>query len=291
MSDTTNTQYTNAELVNAVLGAVGAVQDAHGTLVEGVRKLNAHNPDMAAHAELGSHFVFNTRTVLTTSGTYTAPVSGWYYVILIGGGGGGGCGSDDSGTNWGAGGKEGGSTSLGSTTAKGGGGGAGGAKSSSTTGEPGGGGGGAGEVIRYMVKMTKGSNYAVIIGAGGLGGVGPVSTSAEAYGGGEYGGTASIATNAGWGGWCGTRYGLPGGNGTIAVTNMYGSGGFGGSTGLGYGGGGGGGAGHIAANTSGGIPGRASDGAVRGDSADGYGGSGGSGAIILCYFDPEKDNS
>lgn len=106
MPDDNTPQYTNTDLVNSVLGAVGAVQDAHATivdahatLVDGVRKLEeettirqeageAHNSDIDAHAQLGSHFVANDEIWLTVSGTWEAPVTGWYDVWLIGGGGG-----------------------------------------------------------------------------------------------------------------------------------------------------------------------------------------------------------
>lgn len=74
---------------------------------------------------------FNTRDVITTSGTYTAPVTGWYKITAKGGGGGGGKGG------------------------------------SKTGGGVGGDGGGEGGTTIAYVSMTAGDTATVVIGAGG----------------------------------------------------------------------------------------------------------------------------
>ena len=78
---------------------------------------------------------FNTRDVITTSGTYTAPVTGWYKITAKGGGGGGSGGYYNS------------------------------------LGYQGGGGGEGGTTFAY-VSMTAGDTATVIVGAGGTGGTG-----------------------------------------------------------------------------------------------------------------------
>lgn len=77
---------------------------------------------------------FNKRTVITTSGIYTAPVTGWYKITVKGGGAGG----------------------------------QGGGKS--TAYRSGGTGGGEGGTSIAYEKMTAGSTATVVIGAGGAGG-------------------------------------------------------------------------------------------------------------------------
>lgn len=54
--------------------------------------------------------IYNTKNILTTSGTYTAPVSGWYKVTAVGGGGGGGNGRYSGTTGIGGGGGASGNT-------------------------------------------------------------------------------------------------------------------------------------------------------------------------------------
>lgn len=108
---------------------------------------------------------FNTRDVITTSGTYTAPVTGWYRVTAKGGGG--------AGARVGI------------------------------QGEGGGGGGEGGTTIVY-VSMTAGDTATVVIGAGGTattsagnnGGDTTVTIGGNTYtaGGGEGGGTVHLET-------------------------------------------------------------------------------------------------
>ena len=80
-------------------------------------------------------FIYNTREILTTSGTYSAPVTGWYRIELRGGGGGGGAGRALYGT-----------TAIG------------------------GGGGSSGEIVQEYMYLTAGIEYSYTIGAGGSGG-------------------------------------------------------------------------------------------------------------------------
>lgn len=209
--------------------------------------------------------IYNTRTVLTTSGTYTAPVDGWYKLTLIGGGGGGAGGLN--GNHWAA----------------------------------GGGGGGAGECKVVYKYMTANSTHSFTIGARGSGGgVGAKGTNGgtttfsgvSSAGGGGGGGSLSETSNGyfngGKGGGSGDSAGQNGDNGCQDV-NENGSctapGGNGGGNGggyfsssytpvaaFGYGAGGcGGGAGSnsVAARTSAG--------------SNGY-----QGCVVLEYYDPAK---
>ena len=134
---------------------------------------------------------FNHRDVVTTSGTYTAPVTGWYRITVKGGGGGG----------------------------QGGG-------YSSTTAFSGIGGGEGGTTIAYE-RMTAGDTATVVIGAGGSnvgtdGGNSTVTVNSNTYTGGGGG-------NRGAGG-TGTIQGCSGGNGVNAY-NQSAYGGNGGGAG------------------------------------------------------------
>jgi hypothetical protein len=95
---------------------------------------------------------FNTRAEITTSGTWTAPVTGWYKITLKGGGGGGGGAFVHSASTY--------YTITGS----------------------GGGEGGTTIVYKYM---PAGTSCSVVIGAGGTGAKSKISTNAGAQ---EYGG-------------------------------------------------------------------------------------------------------
>lgn len=75
---------------------------------------------------------YNQRQTFTSSGSFTAPITGIYKITLQGGGGGGAAG-----------------------------------KGGSTYGNRGGGGGGAGAKIEFYEKLTSGASYRFIVGAGG----------------------------------------------------------------------------------------------------------------------------
>lgn len=149
---------------------------------------------------------FNARQVITTSGAYIAPVTGWYRVTCIGGGGSGG---------------------------------AGGGSGSSSGG--GGGGGGAGEVTWGYLYLTKDQGINATIGA--VNGATSFSTlTALAGGAGGAGGAGSTAGGGagGTGGYSGTGPGGTGIRGVSGTGTVGGSGGSGGGNGTSYGGGGGG---------------------------------------------------
>jgi hypothetical protein len=128
---------------------------------------------------------FNRRDVITTSGTYTAPVTGWYKITAKGGGGGGGGGRQGTGTS---------SEKL-----------------------NGAGGGEGGTTIAYE-HMTAGDTAAIVIGAGGSAGVGSNSITGGIGGdGGNTTITINLSTHTGGGGQGGQLYGGgQGGTGTIA---------------------------------------------------------------------------
>ena len=90
--------------------------------------------DMSEYTKTINAPMFNKRDIITTSGTYTAPVTGWYKITAKGGGGGGGGRHVSSGYYW-----------------------------------SGGGGGEGGTTIAYE-RMTAGDTATVVIGAGGTGG-------------------------------------------------------------------------------------------------------------------------
>ncbi len=210
--------------------------------------------------------IFNTRLVLTTSNaSWTDPVDGWAKVTIIGGGG--------PGTSWinsPAWGSPGGATSFGDITAQGGATSRALPTSVTIQGRYRIGGGCAGEVKIIYVKLVKGSTRFISIGAGGIAGAG-------------------TSTN-----------GYIGNPGTDTINDSSGSaqqawGGSGGKTGLGFGGGGGGcgltwGADIVATNPH--VPGFGHDGGANASEAAAiplYGGNGGPGAIIVEYFDPDKE--
>ena len=116
--------------------AVGATI-VDGTVTWIVRKVASTNqiPSTSGYITKIQTPAFNTRAEITTSGTYTAPVTGWYKITVKGGGGGGG-----------------GKASAGG---------------SGTTGGPGGGEGGTTIAYKYM---SAGTSASVVIGAGGSGG-------------------------------------------------------------------------------------------------------------------------
>ena len=182
---------------------------------------------------------FNHRDEITTSGTYTAPVSGWYKITVKGGGGGGRGGMYITGVGVfsGSGGGEGGATvgfeymTAGQTaTVTIGAGGTGGASSGGD-----GGNGGASTVIVNGNTYTGGGGIAGRNGAAGSGGDGTItgaSGGAEiicpsintsisvigASGGGNGGGRAGVAGKQGGGG----------GGGSAKYTEYYNAGAAGG---------------------------------------------------------------
>lgn len=192
---------------------------------------------------------FNTRDVITTSGTYTAPVTGWYKITAKGGGGGGGSVVHSSDSNSG-----------------------------------GGGGGEGGTTIAY-VQIAAGDTANVIVGGGGAGSTGGYVSASDGgdssvtYDGNTYTGGGGKGGNPppnklaeGGAGGIGTIKGCAGATaGKMYVNSLSAPGGTGGGTGGGIGayagngqdaqansGGGGGGAG--GSNTS----------AVGGTGADGF---------------------
>lgn len=147
---------------------------------------------------------FNKRDIITTSGTYTAPVTGWYR-ITVKGGGGGGMGS------W---------------------------RVSSTCGGFGGGEGGTTIAFEYM---ELGDTATVVIGAGGTGGAAgggdgtdggnsAVTVNSNTYTGGGGGGGKNSVEGAGAGG-SGTIYGSAGTAGSISSNTTAAFGGSGGGAG------------------------------------------------------------
>lgn len=237
-------------------------------------------PMAGANGKIGSDWMntppvtlFNTRIVITeSSAAWTPPVSGWARVTVIGGGG--------AGTSWLAGsgnrlawGTPGGDTKFGDITARGG-----------ATSRPCSaivtitdryrvGGGCAGEVVTDYIYLNTDVSIAVVIGAGGIAGPG---TSLSGFTGSP--GTVTF-------------------HDIVYVTSSYGQGwgGDGGRTGLGYGGGGGAcgltyGAESIPIAPH--NPGLGHDGGK--DSIDStanpqMGGDGGHGAVIIEYYDPNKE--
>lgn len=204
--------------------------------------------------------IFNTRVVITTSNAaWTPPVDSWARITVIGGGGAGG----GSGTS--AGGLQGGSSSFGELVARGG---SGGGSAESA----GAGGGGAGKVVIGYAYLNKKQPIKIVVGAGGNIGTG-VPAGPEA------------GVNAGG---FGVGLGAAGaGNGSAISSSSNGrpAGGPGGLNGTGYGGGGGGyGGNYISQNNPGGVAG---DGGACGLP---HGtGAGGNGAVIIEYFDPDKE--
>lgn len=220
---------------------------------------------------------YNTRDILTTSGTYIAPVTGWYKITCIGGGGAGG-------SNGNRGGQGGGTTSFGGyCSAIGGGGGNGGPRYVYSSGS---GGGAAGRVAYAYVHLDENDTVSYSIGAGGV--ISTVDNTAPTGDGissyfNPAGATAPLIPAPGArGAGAGTFGRLDGGY------SYESTGGCGGTNGTGYGGGGGGSCGSSTATTS--SPGAGGD---NGESGVYYtttgviqqdGGAGGDGAVIVEYF-------
>lgn len=202
----------------------------------------------------GPILMCNTRAILTTSGSWTAPVTGWYKFLIIGGGGGGGGGNNSSSQHIG------------------------------------GGGGASGERLELYKYVIANTALTYTIGAAGSGG----ASNTDGSSGGNttitingtthtaLGGTKGQRSNNGAGSAVGTGLsaGFPGNSGAAgySVSGLGGSGGGPGggastqstasdANAVGYGGGGAGGA------------------AISGGSSLG-GGNGYQGCIVIDYFDP-----
>lgn len=193
---------------------------------------------------------FNTRDVITTSGTYTAPVTGWYKITAKGGGGGGGAGNYSSNT------------------------------------AAGGGGGGEGGTTIAYVSMTAGDTATIIIGAGGSGGASinadgvaggntTVTYDGNTYtaGGGSGGSTTTISGKGG----SGTIEGAAGGSKTQTLSGAA----FGANGG---GAGGGGGANYTLPGSNGTAGGGGGGGGALYNSSYKAGGAGGDGFVWFEYF-------
>lgn len=195
---------------------------------------------------------FNKRDIITTSGTYTAPVTGWYRIAVKGGGGGGGGGSRS------------GSTAL-----------------------TGNGGGEGGTTIVYE-RMSAGDTAVVVVGGGGAGGA---AGGGQGANGGNSTVTVNLNTYTGGGGGAGgdtsTTPGL-GGSGT--VNGNAGTTGYAISVGNGLGGSGGGEGGGVGVLHDTPAPatkgGGGAGGAANYSDGSGYvGGAGGDGYAWFEYFD------
>jgi hypothetical protein len=204
--------------------------------------------DMSAYTTTVNSPMFNKRDIITTSGTYTAPVTGWYKITTKGGGGGGGANVHTSAENKG-----------------------------------GGGGGEGGKTIVYE-HMIAGTTIAVTIGAGGGGGTGAdgndggnssVVIDGNTYSANGGAGGKSNLSEGGKGG-SGTIIGATGGTGVRVLVSTSAAAGGGGA-------GEGGGAGRYDGNGYDGDNGGGGGGA--GGNAAHTGGAGGNGYTWFEYFD------
>jgi microcystin-dependent protein len=206
----------NASLSNSIYGNSDTVTPPTITFRAIIKAYDAPTPssaqidlsqyasDLAARLTREQTPAFNRRDVITTSGTYTAPVTGWYRIVVKGGGAGGQGGHYNS---------------------------------SFVVGVGGTGGGEGGTTIGYE-KMNAGQTATVVIGAGGAGGAYGINVAAS-YGG--NGGDSSVTigdTNiTGYGaatytGGSGTICGSPGTQGLASSSvHLQGQGGAGGGAG------------------------------------------------------------
>lgn len=151
-------------------------QTADSALID----ITQYAQELAGKANITGSNLVHHRDVITTSGTYTAPVTGLYKITVKGGGGGGQGGGYQS-TNYyaGSGGSEGGTTIA-------------------------------------FEKMTAGDTATVVIGAGGAGGAKSTSNAGSVGGdGGDSSVTVNLTTYTGGGGKGGTSASSVGGTGTI----------------------------------------------------------------------------
>lgn len=256
-----------------------ATEDSPGLVKASTTAQAGAVPMAGANGKIGSDWLntppvtlFNTRIVITeSSAAWTPPVTGWARVTVIGGGG--------AGTSWLAGsgnrlawGTPGGDTKFGDITARGGATSRALPNSATIAGRYRVGGGCAGEVLTSYILLDQNTPITVTVGAGGIAGAG-TSTS-----------------------------GYTGNPGSDTVNDSVGSsqqawGGNGGRTGLGYGGGGGAcgltwGAESAGCNPH--SPGYGHDGgenAIDAPANPQMGGDGGQGAVIIEYYDPDKEDA
>ena len=197
--------------------------------------------------------VINKRDVVTTSGTYTAPVTGWYRITVKGGGGGG----------------------------------SGAAYNGSAKSIAGSGGGEGGTTIAYEY-MSVGQQASVVIGAGGAGGAGAANTSSVNTG--ATGGNSSVSVNSstlvGYGGQGGSGAGGAGGAGTVPGAPGAAVKSYPGTLSI-YGGAGGGAGGSQGGNENGtqaGTNGGGGGGGMRTSGGASGGSAGGDGFVWFEYF-------
>lgn len=154
-----------------------------GTVEWTVKKVG--DSDLTEYTKTVNSPMFNKRDIIITSGTYTAPVTGWYKITAKGGGGGGGGSRYAGGPPY---------ITL-----------------------PSGGGGEGGTTIAYE-RMTAGDTATVTIGAGGTGATADANTATTGGNGGDSSVTINSNTYTAGGGKGGTSYngeGGAGGTGTI----------------------------------------------------------------------------
>lgn len=202
----------------------------------------------------GSNLVYH-KDVITTSGTYTAPVTGLYKITVKGGGGGGA-----------------------------------GGRCSNSSGTAGAGGGEGGTAITFE-RMEIGDTAAVVIGAGGAGGA---ASTAARVGAGVGGGDSTVTINGttytGGGGGRGDGLGGVGGSGTIpgipggTVNTSFGTvvpayGASGGGTGGGRGS-------DYATTASAGVHGGGGGGGGASSATASAGGAGGDGYVWFEFYTP-----
>lgn len=232
------------------------------------------------HLALGwfGSMLCNVRTVITVSGTFTAPVSGWYRIMCVGAGGAGGGAPIHGGLG-------GGTTSFGAyLSAIGGAGGSGNGRPGYYDACGGSGGGEAGKVTTALIYLAKDTSVTVTIGAGGVCSTTyntmPTGTGAPVPAYDYYSSTRGAIGAKGAGNGTTSSYDATNGS------HFNGIGGNGGRNGTGYGGGGGG------AGSTRGTGGLGADGGADGaigtssSTVSVQGGTGGNGAVIVEYFDP-----
>jgi microcystin-dependent protein len=221
-------------------------QTADSALID----ITQYAQELAGKANITGSNLVHHRDIITTSGTYTAPVTALYKVTVKGGGGGGASGSAGS--------------------------------SSSTIG---GAGGGEGGTTIGFEKMTAGQTATVVIGAGGAGnsagsgaagGSSSVTVNSNTYTGGGGGGGSAVSSGAGGAGGSGTIPGMPGGNLVMGYLNTT------------CGGSGGGAGGGISDRATGGSSGTNGGGGGGGSSytVAKIGGAGGDGYCWFEYYTP-----